>query len=149
MNWGHVVRMARARQCSGNYHCHFMLLFVLIVILFLGVPSWLVWPLDPQPLWQWIHLTSLKRDCRPSKRPMESESSRELSTVLRKSKWIYWFRCLYIRTYLIHSSTLRHEGPTAFFKGGLCRMIVIAPLFGIAQTVYYLGVAENLLGVKK
>ncbi|KAG8042013.1 hypothetical protein G9C98_000004 [Cotesia typhae] len=37
-------------------------------------------------------------------------------------------------------------GPTAFFKGGACRMIVIAPLFGIAQTVYYLGVAERLLG---
>ncbi|KAL7730982.1 hypothetical protein ACLKA6_014210 [Drosophila palustris] len=47
------------------------------------------------------------------------------------------------------TKTLRHEGPTAFFKGGLCRMIVIAPLFGIAQTVYYLGVAEGLLGVQK
>ncbi|CAH0558200.1 unnamed protein product [Brassicogethes aeneus] len=44
---------------------------------------------------------------------------------------------------------LKYEGPTAFFKGGLCRMMVIAPLFGIAQTVYYLGVAENLLGVNK
>ncbi|VEN38718.1 unnamed protein product [Callosobruchus maculatus] len=44
---------------------------------------------------------------------------------------------------------LRYEGPTAFFKGGACRMIVIAPLFGIAQTVYYLGVAEKLLGYKK
>lgn len=44
--------------------------------------------------------------------------------------------------------TLRHEGPTAFFKGGLCRMIVIAPLFGIAQMVYFLGVAETLLGQK-
>ncbi|KAH0541191.1 hypothetical protein KQX54_021244 [Cotesia glomerata] len=42
--------------------------------------------------------------------------------------------------------TLKNEGPTAFFKGGACRMIVIAPLFGIAQTVYYLGVAERLLG---
>lgn len=41
--------------------------------------------------------------------------------------------------------TLKNEGPLAFFKGGACRMIVIAPLFGIAQTVYYLGVAENLL----
>jgi len=49
----------------------------------------------------------------------------------------------------ICSKTLKHEGPTAFFKGGLCRMIVIAPLFGIAQTVYYLGVAEGLLGVQK
>ncbi|XP_044730883.1 mitochondrial glutamate carrier 1-like [Chrysoperla carnea] len=43
--------------------------------------------------------------------------------------------------------TLKEEGPKAFFKGGACRMIVIAPLFGIAQTVYYLGVAEKLLGV--
>eukprot|EP00914_Ancora_sagittata_P013087 GHVO01025456.1.p1 GENE.GHVO01025456.1~~GHVO01025456.1.p1 ORF type:complete len:234 (-),score=16.81 GHVO01025456.1:490-1191(-) len=38
------------------------------------------------------------------------------------------------------------EGWRAFYKGGFCRMIVIAPLFGIAQTVYYLGVAERLLG---
>ncbi|KAK3917627.1 Mitochondrial glutamate carrier 1 [Frankliniella fusca] len=44
--------------------------------------------------------------------------------------------------------TLKNEGPLAFFKGGACRMIVIAPLFGIAQTVYYLGVAERLLGIK-
>lgn len=45
--------------------------------------------------------------------------------------------------------TLRNEGPLAFFRGGACRMIVIAPLFGIAQTVYYLGVAEQLFGIKK
>ncbi|VVC30176.1 Hypothetical protein CINCED_3A007688 [Cinara cedri] len=45
--------------------------------------------------------------------------------------------------------TLRNEGPLAFFRGGACRMIVIAPLFGIAQTIYYLGVAERILGVKK
>lgn len=45
--------------------------------------------------------------------------------------------------------TLRNEGVTAFFKGGLCRMIVIAPLFGIAQMVYFLGVAETMLGIKK
>jgi solute carrier family 25 (mitochondrial glutamate transporter), member 18/22 len=45
--------------------------------------------------------------------------------------------------------TFKHEGITAFFKGGLCRMIVIAPLFGIAQTVYFLGVAERLLGHHK
>ncbi|KAG1675294.1 Mitochondrial glutamate carrier 1 [Nymphon striatum] len=44
---------------------------------------------------------------------------------------------------------MKNEGPTAFFKGAGCRMIVIAPLFGIAQTVYYLGVAEGLLGVGK
>jgi len=41
---------------------------------------------------------------------------------------------------------LKTEGPKAFFKGGLCRVLVIAPLFGIAQTVYYLGVAEYLMG---
>ncbi|XP_043582852.1 mitochondrial glutamate carrier 1-like isoform X1 [Bombus pyrosoma] len=46
------------------------------------------------------------------------------------------------------TKTLKNEGPTAFFKGGACRMIVIAPLFGIAQTIYYLGVAECLLGLK-
>lgn len=41
----------------------------------------------------------------------------------------------------------REEGFRAFFKGGGCRVLVIAPLFGIAQTVYYLGVGEYLLGV--
>ncbi|UYV79236.1 LDHB [Cordylochernes scorpioides] len=40
---------------------------------------------------------------------------------------------------------MKNEGPQAFLKGALCRMMVIAPLFGIAQTVYYLGVAEYLL----
>ena len=43
----------------------------------------------------------------------------------------------------------KHEGLTAFFKGGLCRMIVIAPLFGIAQMVYYFGIAEALMGIDK
>ncbi|KAH9494349.1 hypothetical protein DERF_015040 [Dermatophagoides farinae] len=40
----------------------------------------------------------------------------------------------------------RDEGIKAFFKGAGCRVMVIAPLFGIAQTVYYLGVAEYLIG---
>lgn len=44
---------------------------------------------------------------------------------------------------------LTTEGPTAFFKGALCRMIVIAPLFGIAQMVYYFGIAEYFLGIEK
>ena len=39
----------------------------------------------------------------------------------------------------------RQEGITAFYKGAVPRMIVIAPLFGIAQMVYFVGVAENLL----
>ena len=29
----------------------------------------------------------------------------------------------------------KNEGPSAFLKGALCRMIVIAPLFGIAQVI--------------
>lgn len=41
------------------------------------------------------------------------------------------------------------EGVRAFFKGGACRMIVIAPLFGIAQMVYYFGVAEVVLGYQR
>ena len=44
------------------------------------------------------------------------------------------------------SKMLASEGPSVFLKGALPRMIVIAPLFGIAQTVYFLGIAEFLLG---
>ncbi|CAO4387090.1 unnamed protein product [Caenorhabditis nigoni] len=44
---------------------------------------------------------------------------------------------------------LKNEGPKALFKGAACRMMVMAPLFGIAQTVYYIGVAEKLLGIQK
>merc|ERR1712042_415955 len=44
---------------------------------------------------------------------------------------------------------LKNEGPSAFFKGAMCRMIVIAPLFGIAQMVYYFGIAEALMGIDK
>ncbi|KAI1895650.1 hypothetical protein AGOR_G00108410 [Albula goreensis] len=40
---------------------------------------------------------------------------------------------------------LQREGPTAFLKGAYCRALVIAPLFGIAQVVYFLGVGEFLL----
>ena len=43
----------------------------------------------------------------------------------------------------------RHEGFGAFFKGAVPRMIVIAPLFGIAQTIYFLEISQRLLGVSK
>ncbi|XP_063053316.1 mitochondrial glutamate carrier 1 [Engraulis encrasicolus] len=43
------------------------------------------------------------------------------------------------------SKILRNEGPTAFLKGAYCRALVIAPLFGIAQVVYFLGVGEFIL----
>ncbi|XP_028264048.1 mitochondrial glutamate carrier 1 [Parambassis ranga] len=41
---------------------------------------------------------------------------------------------------------LTREGPSAFLKGATCRALVIAPLFGIAQGVYFLGVGEMVLG---
>ncbi|XP_061651317.1 mitochondrial glutamate carrier 1-like [Phyllopteryx taeniolatus] len=41
---------------------------------------------------------------------------------------------------------MRKEGPAAFLKGASCRALVIAPLFGIAQVVYFVGVGETLLG---
>ncbi|XP_062403024.1 mitochondrial glutamate carrier 1 [Sardina pilchardus] len=43
------------------------------------------------------------------------------------------------------SKILRNEGPGAFLKGAYCRALVIAPLFGIAQVVYFLGVGEAIL----
>ncbi|XP_065150532.1 mitochondrial glutamate carrier 1 isoform X2 [Paramisgurnus dabryanus] len=43
------------------------------------------------------------------------------------------------------SKILRNEGPAAFLKGAYCRALVIAPLFGIAQVVYFLGVGEFVL----
>lgn len=43
--------------------------------------------------------------------------------------------------------TYANEGIKAFYKGTVPRMIVIAPLFGIAQMVYFLGVAERVLGI--
>ncbi|XP_072910116.1 mitochondrial glutamate carrier 1-like isoform X1 [Hemitrygon akajei] len=40
----------------------------------------------------------------------------------------------------------RNEGPSAFLKGSGCRALVIAPLFGIAQVIYFMGVGEFVLG---
>lgn len=42
---------------------------------------------------------------------------------------------------------MTREGPSAFLKGATCRALVIAPLFGIAQGVYFLGVGEAVLGL--
>lgn len=38
----------------------------------------------------------------------------------------------------------KNEGIPAFFKGAVPRMIAVAPLFGIAQMVYFFGLAENI-----
>ncbi|VTJ60378.1 mitochondrial glutamate carrier 2 isoform X1 [Marmota monax] len=37
------------------------------------------------------------------------------------------------------------EGPSAFMKGAGCRALVIAPLFGIAQGIYFIGIGEHIL----
>ncbi|XP_053107217.1 mitochondrial glutamate carrier 2 isoform X2 [Hemicordylus capensis] len=38
-----------------------------------------------------------------------------------------------------------NEGPAAFMKGAGCRALVIAPLFGIAQGVYFIGIGEYVM----
>lgn len=43
---------------------------------------------------------------------------------------------------------VKNESPAALFKGAVARVCVVAPLFGIAQMFYYLGVAEAMLGLK-
>lgn len=45
------------------------------------------------------------------------------------------------------SKILRNEGPAAFLKGAYCRALVISPLFGIAQVVYFLGAGEFVLSL--
>ena len=44
---------------------------------------------------------------------------------------------------------LRSEGPTALFKGMGCRIIVIGPLFGISQMVYFLDITGSILGIDR
>jgi len=39
----------------------------------------------------------------------------------------------------------KNEGIPAFFKGAIPRMLVVAPLFGIAQMVYFFGIAEYFM----
>uniref|UniRef100_A0A8C1I628 Mitochondrial glutamate carrier 1 n=1 Tax=Cyprinus carpio TaxID=7962 RepID=A0A8C1I628_CYPCA len=43
------------------------------------------------------------------------------------------------------SKIMKREGPSAFLKGAGCRALVIAPLFGIVQVMYFLGVGEFIM----
>ena len=43
----------------------------------------------------------------------------------------------------------KHEGISSFFKGAVPRIMVIAPLFGVAQAVYNFEVSQRLLGLNK
>ncbi|XP_051996575.1 mitochondrial glutamate carrier 1-like [Xyrauchen texanus] len=40
---------------------------------------------------------------------------------------------------------IKREGPSAFLKGASCRALVIAPLFGIVQVMYFIGVGEFIM----
>ncbi|KAF5277767.1 hypothetical protein FQR65_LT03747 [Abscondita terminalis] len=42
----------------------------------------------------------------------------------------------------------KSEGIRAFYKGGGCRIMVVGPLYAVAQTVYYLKVSENIFGIE-
>ena len=44
---------------------------------------------------------------------------------------------------------LKNEGPSAFFKGAMVRMIIVAPFYGIAQMVYFFGLAEAMRDYEK
>lgn len=44
-----------------------------------------------------------------------------------------------------NSKIMRKEGPSAFLKGAGCRALVIAPLFGIAQVMYFAGIGEYIM----
>jgi len=44
---------------------------------------------------------------------------------------------------------LRLEGGAALMVGALPRVLVIAPLFGMAQMVYFLGIGERILGIQQ
>lgn len=90
-----------------------------------------------------------------SENPTSSSYKSRRRDVLLWNYRCYDVSCCTVLTFIYklfnryYRKILKHEGPQAFFKGGACRMIVIAPLFGIAQMVYFLGVAEFLLGVKR
>lgn len=42
----------------------------------------------------------------------------------------------------------RTEGFRALMKGGLCRVMILAPMFGILETVYLLNIAEHVFDVR-
>lgn len=50
-----------------------------------------------------------------------------------------------VHLFILYSKIFRKEGPTAFLKGAGCRALVIAPLFGIAQVMYFVGIGEYIM----
>ncbi len=59
--------------------------------------------------------------------------------------WVYHLQCVTFACYSFYSKIMKREGPSAFLKGAGCRALVIAPLFGIVQVMYFLGVGEFIM----
>ncbi|VDP34545.1 unnamed protein product [Schistosoma mattheei] len=102
------------------------------------IAAFSVTPFDGSPECQWIRVREEK-----------------LEKTILKSNLLMLLLALYPKVFRLlrprihwygQEQTLRNEGVHGLFKGAGCRVMVMAPLFGIAQTVYYLGVAERILG---
>lgn len=60
--------------------------------------------------------------------------------------FIFFYACINNSIPLVlNSKIMRKEGPSAFLKGAGCRALVIAPLFGIAQVMYFVGIGEYIM----
>lgn len=60
----------------------------------------------------------------------------------------FFFMCMCLNKRIplvFRSKIMRKEGPSAFLKGAGCRALVIAPLFGIAQVMYFAGIGEYIV----
>uniref|UniRef100_A0A8D9FBE9 Mitochondrial glutamate carrier 1 n=1 Tax=Cacopsylla melanoneura TaxID=428564 RepID=A0A8D9FBE9_9HEMI len=55
-------------------------------------------------------------------------------------------RGLYAGVWDAGQKIYRTEGVRALFKGGLCRVMIMAPMFGILQMIYQMNISESLLG---
>lgn len=59
--------------------------------------------------------------------------------------WVYHLLVCDLCLSSSYSKIWKREGPSAFLKGAGCRALVIAPLFGIVQVMYFIGVGEFIL----
>lgn len=66
-----------------------------------------------------------------------------MRSVYRRISIIEFFFLFYFR------KILQSEQKKTFMKGALLRVMVIAPLFGIVQVVFFIGIGEGVLGIDK
>ena len=57
------------------------------------------------------------------------------------------FRRVRFKCFFFSRRIYNEEGIKSFLRGTIPRAWAIGPLFGIAQTVYYVGVGERLFGL--